>query len=723
MPTRSDQPGTEVARRRPANRHVYVFGCLCIAITIAAACVSIWVLRRDRLDAEMSETRDLSVAIAEQTARSIQAVDLVVQDARAMAASQAGDNLDQFKRRLGNEDAHIYLLGRLHSLPQASSLAILDSTGTIVNFTRAWPVPAINSAERAFFRYFRDHDDAGPFIDGPFVDKFSHAWAIMVTRRISGPRGEFLGIVAGVIETRYFEDFYRAVATSAGESLSLRFTDGTMLARYPTMSETVIGTRLSSQSPWYAMLAKGGGTYRTPGYTDHTPRIVSVEPLKEYNLAVAAGISEAEALAPWRRQTAIIAVGTLGAVVGFVFLFRVLAIQFRRVEERSEELARSEARFRDFALISSDWFWETDENHRFTYISEGIRQFGQEPASRIGRSRIDLAIDVETDAAKWREHLAALEHHEPFRDFVYTRKIDNQPENTISISGHPIFGTDDRFLGYRGTGRDITSQVLAQQNLREAKEAAEAANVAKSQFLANMSHELRTPLNAIIGFSEALELGMAGPLQPRQAEYAGLIHQSGEHLHTVINDILDLAKVDAGKLDLHEETAVDPRGVVESCVRLMKSHAVASKLSLSVEADKELPCLRADPTRLKQILLNLISNAIKFTVAGGTVVVAVRNADDGGVAFEVRDSGPGMTPAEIEIALELFGQVDAGHSRRHEGTGLGLPLAQRLAELHGGTLAVDSVKGQGTVVTITLPAERTVAPQDIAAPAAIVDDD
>jgi signal transduction histidine kinase len=233
-----------------------------------------------------------------------------------------------------------------------------------------------------------------------------------------------------------------------------------------------------------------------------------------------------------------------------------------------------------------------------------------------------------------------------------------------------------------------------------------------------MSHELRTPLNAIIGFSEALELGMAGQLQPRQAEYAGLIHQSGEHLHTVINDILDLAKVDAGRLDLHEETGIDPRAIVDSCVTLMRSNAAAGSIALSTEIEDRLPDLEADPTRLKQILLNLISNAIKFTGADGSVVVAVRRGADGGIRFEVRDTGLGMTPGEIETALEPFGQVDAGHTRRYEGTGLGLPLALRLAELHGGSLSVASEKGRGTIVTVMLPAARTVTARAASASAA-----
>jgi PAS domain S-box-containing protein len=378
--------------------------------------------------------------------------------------------------------------------------------------------------------------------------------------------------------------------------------------------------------------------------------------------------------------------------------------------DRAEAARRdSEARLRDFAETGSDWYWETDRTHCFTYLSEHIRGFGQDPSSRLGRVRWELATDVASEPEKWRDHMAVLERHEPFREFLYTIKVGAEPEHSVSVSGKPIFDATRRFAGYRGTARDITERVRAERRLREAMAEAEAANFAKSRFLANMSHELRTPLNAVLGFSEMLERGTAGVLDRRQQEYVGYIRQSGAHLLDIINEILDLAKIDAGKLELDEEEGIDPRLLAESCIALLSESAAAGGVSLSIESEHGLPKLVADSTRIKQILLNLLGNAVKFTEAGGAVVLAVRHAVESGVEFEVRDTGWGMSAAEIEVALEPFGQVDSGLARRREGTGLGLPLARRLTELHGGALRIDSEKGRGTRVVVSLPARRALS--------------
>ena len=387
----------------------------------------------------------------------------------------------------------------------------------------------------------------------------------------------------------------------------------------------------------------------------------------------------------------------------------------RSLRRRSEayesaEAARrdSEARLSDFAETGSDWYWETDRQHRFTYLSDRIRAFGQDPTSRIGRARWELVAEAGSEPEKWRNHRATLDRHEPFREFVYTRKAGNDPVQTVSVSGKPIFDALGEFCGYRGTARDISKQVRAERDLRAAKAEAEAASLAKSRFLANMSHELRTPLNAILGFSEMLEQGAAGALHGRQQEYIGYIRQSGSHLLDIINEILDLAKIDAGKLDLEEDASIEVRLFAEACIALVAERAAAGMLKLTLQVENEMPRLVADSTRLKQILLNLLDNAIKFTDPGGVVVLAIRRGADGGLEFEVRDTGLGMSAAEIEIALEPFGQVDTGLARRREGTGLGLPLARRLTELHGGVLEIDSDRGRGTRMVVKLPPHRVL---------------
>ena len=238
--------------------------------------------------------------------------------------------------------------------------------------------------------------------------------------------------------------------------------------------------------------------------------------------------------------------------------------------------------------------------------------------------------------------------------------------------------------------------------LRTSKDLAEAASRAKSTFLANMSHELRTPLNAIIGFSEML-LGPLGMSQRKQREYVDGIHQSGTHLLTVINDILDLAKIEAGRFELRWIDRLSPAEVARECVELLREHAVVREVEITVETERALPPISADAGRIKQILLNLLDNAIKFSPVGGTVTLNVRATEQEFVEFVISDNGPGMTAEEILIARQPFRQVDNRLARSHEGTGLGLPLAERLAEVHGGSLRIESEKGHGTRVIVRLP--------------------
>jgi signal transduction histidine kinase len=243
-----------------------------------------------------------------------------------------------------------------------------------------------------------------------------------------------------------------------------------------------------------------------------------------------------------------------------------------------------------------------------------------------------------------------------------------------------------------------------EQRLDEARRQAEAASEAKSAFLAAISHELRTPLNAIIGFSEILAGQMFGELgDAKYVDYAHSIQHSGTHLLGIINNVLELTKYQAGKLELAPES-IDLVAIVDSSIAIMRDQCARAELALLTQVPGSL-IIRGDPGKLQQVLLNLLSNSAKFTKPGGSVTVLAESIDDGSIRLQVADTGIGMSPDEIPIALTVFGQVDSRLARRYDGTGLGLPLAKSLVELHGGSLEIDSAPGKGTTVAILLPRE------------------
>jgi signal transduction histidine kinase len=231
---------------------------------------------------------------------------------------------------------------------------------------------------------------------------------------------------------------------------------------------------------------------------------------------------------------------------------------------------------------------------------------------------------------------------------------------------------------------------------------------AKVQFLATMSHELRTPLNAILGFSEMLAMEIYGPLgDPRYKDYVNDVRGSGRHLLALVNDILDLSKVDAGKLELQDEL-IDVGDMLRAGLKMVEGEAKAARIALSCDVALDLPHIHGDERRIRQVFINLLSNAVKFTQAQGSVRAEAQMCADE-LTIRVIDTGIGMAAKDIPVALERFGQVDNSLSRDNTGTGLGLPLAKKLIELHGGTLTLESVVDVGTCVTVRLPPERLVA--------------
>jgi two-component system cell cycle sensor histidine kinase PleC len=307
-----------------------------------------------------------------------------------------------------------------------------------------------------------------------------------------------------------------------------------------------------------------------------------------------------------------------------------------------------------------------------------------------------------------------VDEHVQFSDLGATLLVEN-PDALIECF---VVTSRGRYRGIV-TGEALLRCKVAllqarEEELNRALTAANEASRAKSNFLALMSHELRTPLNAIIGFSEVLGGEMFGPLgSGRYRDYAHDIHGAGRHLLALINDILDLSKAEAGKFDLHCEEIV-PGELIGECLRLMRGRAMEAKLSLTQGGAADVPGLFADRLRVKQILLNLLSNAVKFTPPGGAIRVHVEHGPDGQMLLSVSDTGIGIAPDMVQVALEPFRQIASPFARNAEGTGLGLSLVKALMESHGGELRIDSALNLGTTARLIFPASRLIRRQLLA---------
>ncbi|MGK2285883.1 PAS domain-containing sensor histidine kinase [Pedomonas sp. V897] len=412
-----------------------------------------------------------------------------------------------------------------------------------------------------------------------------------------------------------------------------------------------------------------------------------------------------------------------GAVNGIAGAMQDATEQVSRVQAA----AMNQARFRDFARASSDWFWEIDEDQRITALSDRLTALIGKPVAMLvgkpfqslGRLEANLAGDMPFEKAQTT--------HVPFRNQLMVMEDASGDAVLFHLAGVPVFDDEGCFRGYRGVGMDVTRTYLmeeqtrsAHRNLQDAlaeltrknmaldvaSEQARAALEAKNEFLASMSHELRTPLNAIIGFAEAMQMQVFGELQPHYIAYANDIVTAGYHLLGLINDVLDVSVIESGEVTLtQEEISLAP--LVDQARSLIVLRAEAKSIDLSaVRCDPSVRVV-ADERRTLQILVNLLTNAVKFTPEGGRIglEVSIRPGAKPMVAFTVWDTGTGIAPENHERVFEKFQQCAGGaYTGKPEGTGLGLHISRRLARLMGGDILLDSALGEGARFTVLLPA-------------------
>lgn len=387
--------------------------------------------------------------------------------------------------------------------------------------------------------------------------------------------------------------------------------------------------------------------------------------------------------------------GKISALLGVVREVTNEVVAERRLRD-------SEATYRLMTEEATDMITRHDGDGLSTFVSPAIRLIlGYEPSEVVGRKPSEFGHPEDSDSAS----IAIEEARRTGATVTYEHRKRHKNghyvwlESRVRFAPNPETGEPDHAISVT---RDITTRKLFEDELVQAREKAESANHTKTRFLANMSHELRTPLNAIIGFSDIMVREMFGPIQnARYAEYAQLVNESGALLLDLINDLLDMSKIEAGKYELHIESFL-AADALSAGLQLLQSKALEKRIELQARVEPEQLCVRADRRVFKQILLNLTSNAIKFTNPGGKIEVSVAEVE-GGTMLRVVDNGIGMAPEFLPRLAKPFEQESNDPARTHGGSGLGLALVKSLVALHHGEFHVKSKLGHGTEVSVTLP--------------------
>lgn len=576
---------------------------LILAVLIAATAGVIVALRQAAMRETETTLRNFSVVLAEQADRALQAIDIVLSGTIEALPAEGVTDADSYRRVMADKRFHLQLRDKVSGLPYVNAITYIDVQGNLINFSRYWPIPKVNIADRDYFRAMQADPKLERFISRPVPNRGDGTWTIYLARRVRGADGHFIGLVLGAVELRYFEDLYRSVAISPHNTLALLRDDGVLLARYPQTPGHGIGEPLATNTGLLALRGGNAGVIHDISPFDQVMRIKAAKRLDNYPLVLVATETEATALRAWQNAA---------WVLGVVALFCCLAIVAG-------------------AVAIARW-WRHQQS--------------------LGRER---ARRAETDRA-----LAMAE-------------------------------------------ADL---------MREREQAAERTSTAKSEFLASMSHEIRTPLNAVLGLAGLL---LDSDLAAHQRKLVQTIHDSGESLLLILNDILDFSKLDAGRMQF-EATSFSPATLTEGVGSILSPHAVAKGLTLHTRLDAALPpILVGDAGRIRQVLLNLVSNAVKFTEQGAIEVSAHAMAREGSqvtVEWIVRDTGIGIPADRLGALFAPFAQADSSITRRFGGSGLGLAICKHLVERMGGAIGVESRLGMGSTFRFHLPLPiGTEAPQ------------
>ncbi|PWC84428.1 histidine kinase [Azospirillum sp. TSH100] len=664
--------------------------------------------RREALDSGERATRDLARMLESQTLRTAFAVDQMLRD-----LSFALDMLPDGARR-GSTAIHDHLRQRRDAFTELADLVVVDSDGFALHHSAEAPLPTISLADRSYFTGPRDGGIQGLHVVPAITSRVMGTQVIPFSRRWLDTDGGFRGVLVAMVDpTRLAATLEsRDIDRKGGAILALG--DGTILLQRPQGQGGP--ARLTDwPAVWAALATHDVATIRDtvpgPGSAPGagTDSLVSVRRVQGYPFVIVATLPVAAALVEWRRDTAAwTSIGTV-MTIAIALLTAFVVRQHARREQDQARLTRASRRIRGILDSMLDAVVTFDGAGRIvTFNRAAEMMFGVPEREMIGQP-IEALIPDARGGANDRD-LTALRHDGrafPVGFTVSDLRLGSGPCAAASFSAAVGALRPDEPRIYVGVIRDMTRRKQQEAELIASKTQAELANRAKSEFLANMSHELRTPLNAIIGFAEVLDSQFFGAINERQKSCIADIHDSGRHLLDIVNAVLDMSKLDAGKFELCEE-AVEAHGAVGQCLMMVRDRAAAGGVAIHNEVTAAVATLWVDRRAFKQVILNLLSNAVKFTPDGGGITIAAMREEDGGFVLTVADTGIGIPPDFMADLFQPFRQAENAANRRYEGTGLGLSISKNFVDLHGGTLSCSSTPGAGTTMTLRLPASRVI---------------